>query len=100
YTLRSHDWTLGKYKHFYRVRDTNWNGLITRSRASGTNDSEFIRFVKWMIAENIAELRNQLAHGEWIDKRTAEKLRTAILGKMEENRPGMLHWVVEHLASR
>jgi hypothetical protein len=103
FTLKAHEWTLGKYKRLYEKRGEdpvtlkNWNGLLRRSRASGTKDSEFIGFIKLMISENISDLRNKLAHGEQINKATAENIRVAILGKMDMGMSGMLHWVVEHL---
>ena len=72
----------------------NWETLTWRVRQSGSDSSTFEQIIHRMIAENIKDKRNLLAHGGAITGEIASSLRESIIG--DRNKPGILCWLVEH----
>ncbi len=101
YLLNRSGFTLGTIttaytRHsFEREAKINWETLIWRVRQSGSDSSTFEQIIHRMIAENIKDKRNLLAHGSAITGEIASSLRESIIG--DRNKPGILCWLVEHV---
>ena len=92
-------WTLGVLKYLYQHRndtraDTvhNWRVLRDILAQANCNTQEFETIIKRMVDKEVVDHRNHLAHGEPIQKETAELLRETIIG--DGDNMGILRWLV------
>ncbi|EFH84758.1 hypothetical protein [Ktedonobacter racemifer] len=102
YEIKDKSWTLGSIKNMYNggkpsINSRNWQAFIGRARTFQiTEDILSQQFVTPMVMEKkISDLRNQLAHGDHIDRDTAKTLRNAILGV--NGASGLLKWIVKNI---
>jgi hypothetical protein len=101
YACKDSQWTLGFIKKIYNnghpgVVNRDWLTFTARAATfSVTRDILIRQFVHPMVIEKkISDVRNRLAHGGAIDRKTAEDLRDAILGIGQH---GLLTWMVRNI---
>jgi DNA topoisomerase IA len=101
YHLTKAGFTLGTLTTAYtrrfsdREATSNWETMLWVVKQSKSNTREFEELIKQMIAENIREKRNLLAHGETVTKEIATSLYEHIIG--DRHKPGLLCWLAENL---
>jgi hypothetical protein len=94
YKIEEHKWTLGSIKGlYYGGHPKDWQALIKRvSTFHITKEVLVQQFMEPMVVKaHISDLRNKLAHGQPIDRETAESLRDAVLGD------NLLKWMVKNI---
>lgn len=99
YRLKGSGWTLGTPLHAHKrgnqeARD-NWNILAQLVAKSNASHADFEQLWQRLEAEQIRDLRNELAHGGAASQQIALKLRSIMIGSRQQQ--GVLVWLAEQL---